>query len=200
MSFESALKVTLRFEGGYANSLKDSGGETFQGISRKWNPQWPGWSKIDAIKIQLVNNRVIKDLQGFFKNKNWKLVDDKAATDSSLPGLISKLYYNEYYNPLLKYNFQQQLLDKMFDIRVNISSENGNKILQHALIDCGKNIAVDGIIGKITLEAISKVDLNCLLNAICNQQFLYYENYVLKKFPDARQSFKDRAFYIPSKD
>jgi lysozyme family protein len=200
MSFESTLKSTLRFEGGYINSKKDSEGEIFQGISRKWNPQWPGWIKIDAIKIQLINDGTIKDLQGFFKEKNWKLVDKRADDDYSLPGLVSKLYRSEYYNPLLRHNFPQQLHDKMFDIRVNISIENSNKILQSALKDCGKNIAIDGIIDKLTLEAITKVDLTCLLNAICQNQFIYYENFVLKKLHESRQLFKDRAFFIPTKD
>jgi lysozyme family protein len=200
MSFESALKATLGFEGGYANSTKDSGGETFQGISRKWNPNWPGWQKIDAIKTHLICAGAVNDLQGFFKKSNWDLVDLRAAKDTALPGLVSELYCDDYYNPLLKYKFPQQLQDKMFDIRVNISIKNGNKILQRALNDCGQDIAVDGAIGKFTLEAVSKADLNTLLKAICRRQFEHYENGVLKDFPNARQHFKNRAYHIPDKD
>ena len=46
----------LKFEGGYASSayaakMGDSGGETYCGIARNYNLDWPGWKIIDAYKL-----------------------------------------------------------------------------------------------------------------------------------------------------
>jgi lysozyme family protein len=50
--FERAYAFTLGSEGGYANDSVDAGGETWCGISRRANPDWPGWPLIDRIKAQ----------------------------------------------------------------------------------------------------------------------------------------------------
>ena len=46
----------LKFEGGYASAayaakMGDSGGETYCGIARNYNLDWPGWKIIDAYKL-----------------------------------------------------------------------------------------------------------------------------------------------------
>lgn len=48
--FSTALKQVLRFEGGYADDPDDVGGETYQGVSRRFFPRWPGWQYLDALK------------------------------------------------------------------------------------------------------------------------------------------------------
>ena len=79
--FYSKLSVA---EGGYVNSPNDSGGETAFGISRKWNPQWPGWSTIDQIKAdypddyktRINNNTTLKKLaKSFYKEGYWDIFD-----------------------------------------------------------------------------------------------------------------------------
>jgi hypothetical protein len=42
------LAFTLRAEGGYVHDPPDP--ETYRGLSRAANPDWPGWAKIDARK------------------------------------------------------------------------------------------------------------------------------------------------------
>lgn len=44
--FESILK----HEGRYANLASDSGGETYCGIARNYQPNWDGWQEIDQAK------------------------------------------------------------------------------------------------------------------------------------------------------
>jgi lysozyme family protein len=48
--FNIAFEKTLLAEGGYklTNIANDNGGQTYAGISRKANPNWAGWSAIDA--------------------------------------------------------------------------------------------------------------------------------------------------------
>lgn len=47
--FEPAFQRTLRAEGGFklTNIKGDRGGQTYAGIARIPNPQWPGWQYID---------------------------------------------------------------------------------------------------------------------------------------------------------
>ena len=49
-NFEDAYKKLLIKEGGYVHDSDDSGGETYRGISRRYNPTWEGWDIIDTYK------------------------------------------------------------------------------------------------------------------------------------------------------
>jgi lysozyme family protein len=196
MSFDKALKHILsNFEGGYANSTKDSGGETFRGISRKTNPSWPGWPTVDKAKLGIGPD------SAFVNNKGaWKKVDAATAGDTGLEAAVSDLYRDKYYTPLLKYGFPQRLLDKMLDLRINMAPLSGNTILQKALVASGQPISVDGAIGPKTLTAAKAVALDELLKNICEAQFAFYENGVLKKFPNSEAHFRERANWIPAED
>ena len=78
-------KVVLA-EGGYVNDKDDNGGETYLGISRKFNPNWKGWTIVDKIKKQykftkdinkaLSNNKdIIKYAKELYKKKYWDVME-----------------------------------------------------------------------------------------------------------------------------
>lgn len=52
--FNPAYEMVMRNEGGYHDGtirgIKDTGGETYMGIARNYNPSWGGWSLIDNYK------------------------------------------------------------------------------------------------------------------------------------------------------
>jgi len=48
--FDEAFEKTAAIEGGYVLDPDDAGGETYKGISRRFNPSWGGWDKIDEMK------------------------------------------------------------------------------------------------------------------------------------------------------
>ncbi len=48
--FDAAFEKTAAIEGGYVFDPDDAGGETYKGISRRFNPSWGGWDKIDEVK------------------------------------------------------------------------------------------------------------------------------------------------------
>jgi len=50
LSFKVAFQRIHQFEGYYANVKDDKGRETYRGISRRFNPTWIGWSRIDEFK------------------------------------------------------------------------------------------------------------------------------------------------------
>ncbi|MBW1801582.1 MAG: hypothetical protein JRJ85_12745, partial [Deltaproteobacteria bacterium] len=41
--FDEAFEKTTAIEGGYVFDPDDAGGETYKGISRRFNPSWGGW-------------------------------------------------------------------------------------------------------------------------------------------------------------
>lgn len=46
-SFREAYEYVRGFEGNYVNIRLDRGGETYGGITRKYNPEWYGWRYVD---------------------------------------------------------------------------------------------------------------------------------------------------------
>ena len=196
MSFETAYKFTKQFEGGYANASKDAGGETFQGISRVAWPSWAGWKIIDEAKAKIPRPNV-----DFINNRMfWAVVDTTVAGNSDLTVLVENFYRKNFYDKTSKHGLPEKITDKMFDVFVNISPKNASKILQRAINRATSNnpaVAVDGIIGKATVAAALSLAADVLLSAICEEQWSFYQNGVLKTFPNAAQSFKNRAFWRP---
>lgn len=70
--FGDAFKKLSIKEGGYVNDKDDAGGETYRGISRKYNPTWQGWTMIDSYKniILLVVKNLNLNLIMMFNFKN----------------------------------------------------------------------------------------------------------------------------------
>ena len=101
--FQDALAVTIRWEGGLSNNPSDSGGETYEGISRNNFPNWAGWPIIDA-----GNYEGNQDLQGavvqFYHDNFWKY-----------DGINS-----------------QDVATKIFDLGVNVGTVHAIKITQGA--------------------------------------------------------------------
>lgn len=85
-SFDIAYANTKTNEGGYANNPKDSGGETYAGISRVHNPSWSGWPFIDQkkkagpIKTNTVFPELAANVKSYYKAHYW---------DNESLGLIS---------------------------------------------------------------------------------------------------------------
>lgn len=68
-SFDIACKLTLAIEGEgkHTKDPRDPGGETYSGISRKYNPDWEGWKYIDKGDYASAD-RLVK---GFYLAKYW---------------------------------------------------------------------------------------------------------------------------------
>jgi hypothetical protein len=47
-NFDTLYKVVQKIERGY--TANDQGAPAYNGINKKWHPQWPGWKKIDEKK------------------------------------------------------------------------------------------------------------------------------------------------------
>jgi len=126
--YDKFYKILIEEEGGWVNDPKDSGGETYKGVSRVYNPKWEGWRIIDEYK------------------KTHKLVKGSIIKDASLDELIKSFYKKNYYFPLGIEAFTDELLAlSLFDFGVNGGVKPAMKLLQYVL-----GITEDGIVGKIT--------------------------------------------------
>ncbi|TPG59951.1 glycosyl hydrolase 108 family protein [Ewingella americana] len=135
-----AYNGTIKSEGGFAltNAASDLGGYTYAGISRKYNPQWAGWSLVDKLVIQgriiaggkpFITPELETQVQNFYKVTFW----DKIKGD-----IIASQAVAEY----------------IFDFAVNTGESDAGKVAQSA---CKAGLKLDGAIGTLTVTAINKV-------------------------------------------
>jgi lysozyme family protein len=175
--FSIAYQKTSVFEGGYSNDARDRGGETYKGISRKFHPDWGGWSILD-------------------------LMNDKNTKNSQLQSLVNSFYYNEFWAFLKCDEFDQPIADELFDTAVNQGKITAAKYLQESLNLLNNNqrhykdITVDGEIGNVTINAYKEYmstsdfpgrskekNINTLLKVLNGLQFERYKD-IVKRSPD----------------
>jgi len=164
--FQPAFDGTTRIEGGHVDDSQDSGGETYMGISRKWNPNWVGWAIIDA-------------------QKNLPNFPASLATIVGLYDKVKAFYRSDYWEVLKGDQIPSQAVaEELFDTAVNVSKKTAVEFLQDALNALNRNgatyddIAVDGGMGPVTIKALSSYledDQDDLLLAVMNGlQLSYY--------------------------
>lgn len=162
-NFKIGLKIVLDIEGGFVNDPVDPGGATNMGITQK--------------------------IYNLFLSKEHK---PERSVKSIEPKEVEYIYYNYFWLPS-KCNELPDMIDVFhFDTAVNCGNGMAAKILQTAL-NANEKIKVDGIIGKITLDAIKKYTIPELLACYNVAREIYYEiiiekNQSLKKFEKGWQN------------
>jgi lysozyme family protein len=152
-TFENAIPVILKHEGGYVNNPLDHGGATNWGIS--------------TLIIQRENITAeelgIPDLTP----ESIKLMTIDAAKS-----IYKKLFWDKYaYGRIVN----QNVATKIMDINVNCGVSRAHCIAQLASTDCGHPLTSDGILGSKSFAAINACDPTKLLKAMCARQLAYYE-------------------------
>lgn len=112
--FDIEFDKVIIAEGGYVNDPDDNGGETYLGISRKFNPKWGGWAIIDKEKK--------KGLKGITS----RLKANHELTDKA------KLLYKENYWDILELDDipNQKIAHQLFDTCVNCGAKVAIDIAQ----------------------------------------------------------------------
>lgn len=117
-TFNDAYKILIKKEGGYVNDSDDSGGETYKGISRRYNLKWEGWEIIDNYKKK-------------YYGKSLSRILDK---DENLDKLVKDLYKTNYWDIFELDDIPSQgLAYQMFDTCVNCGSAAAIRFAQAAL-------------------------------------------------------------------
>lgn len=177
--FEKALKATAGFEGGYVFDPDDDGGETFRGISRRANPDWPGWELVDQYKA--ISKRP-EDI-----NKHF-------AGDEMIEELATERWYANYWIPIKDIPYRLTRI-KVYDTGVNLNPPKAVKLLQRCV-----GTKPDGKIGPITIAAIKKADEAKLLNSFCWLQREYYLDCIRKnpRKVKYKNGWLARAAWVPT--
>lgn len=137
-NYSIAYNKVIKIEGGYVNDPDDAGGETYMGISRKFNPNAKFWKVIDEIK-SINKNITNKEMNTILKKNN------------SIIGEIKNIYKNKYWDKLYLDNLNsQKIAEELFDTAVNMGVSVAIKILQNAL-----KVKTDG---KMTNDLIKTVN------------------------------------------
>lgn len=108
--YAHAVVKTLDHEGGFVDHPDDRGGMTYMGITRKYHPDWIGWTMIDE--------------------------HGPRVSDNFLKASILQLYYDEYWlksrcDFLAQYS--PRLARHVFDAAVHHGTRRAIKLLQQAL-------------------------------------------------------------------
>ena len=118
--FGDAFKKLSIKEGGYVNDKDDAGGETYRGISRKYNPTWQGWTMIDSYKKHYTVG-----------SKEFK---SKLDNDVQLQKLVWQKYKVGYWDVFELDDFNsQRVAEQLFDTNVNCGQVAAIKMAQRVL-------------------------------------------------------------------
>lgn len=180
-TFQKAYQITALIEGGWADDPDDSGGPTWKGISRKYEPAWPGWLIVDKLKHQ----------------PNFP---HSLSLNKDLQGLVLSQYKKNYWDVL---NLDQLQSDKvaneLFDTAVNCGVTKASKILQEALNLTNNNgklypdISIDGKVGPVTIKLTNNHPRPNLLYKVLNAlQGEYYMN--IMRFNPSQEVFANTWF------
>lgn len=169
-NFRSAYESIMTHEGGYSNDPVDAGGETYKGISRRYHPDWAGWSIIDQLK----------------SSSNFPA---NLSNSPQLQEMVSQFYKEKYWDTFWGDKItSQHVANELFDISVNLGRKRAVRFLQRALNLLNRNqqsypdISEDGIFGPNTMNTLNHYlfmdddpkPLLTILNILQGNQYIEY--------------------------
>lgn len=144
--YEGAFQRTTAHEGGYVHDPDDAGGETYKGISRRFNPSWGGWAIIDDLK------------RGTGPGDDFS---DALAGRLELQEAVRSFYRHHYWDKFWGDEIpSQEVAEELFDTGVNMGIHRAVGFLQEGLNLLNRNqtsyedIMEDGRFGPGTLNAL----------------------------------------------
>lgn len=150
-NFDAYYKIRLKpFEGGYCSAAdaakqNDSGGETYLGIARNYNPKWEGWTIIDSYIAQ----------HGVPKRNTYIPIDQlyQLAEDYSKRSYWDVLGGDQIQNQ----SVAEALVDFGFNSGIRTAAKKAQKII---------GAGVDGAFGKNSIIALNAFDGQSFVNAL----------------------------------
>lgn len=161
LNFLYAVSIVLKHEGGLSDDRRDPGGITNFGITIPW-------LKEKGIKA---DPQFIRDLT---RDRAKQLYHDYMW----VPNHYGRIY-------------AVKIATKIMDMAVNMGEVRAHRLVQEALNSLNKeNIAVDGIIGHITLDAINGSVESYLHQELRDLSIQYYKA-IVRDHPDMLWAEKD---------
>jgi lysozyme family protein len=144
IEFDISFTKSGRAEGsGWSNRSADRGGETYRGISRPKNPDWPGWTIIDKAK----------DAPGFPR---------QLEMDPILNSMVVAFYRALWVRLRCQSMPTQELADIVFDTAIICGETTAVIYLQRSLNVLNReakswpDVEVDGKLGAVTIAIANK--------------------------------------------
>lgn len=174
-SFETAYKKTMGHEGGYSNRATDAGGETYKGISRRFNPSWRGWRIIDKAKSNKSHFPECLD------EEKYSLLHDMVRN------FFRRRYWDVYEADEMGPAFQP-IANELFDTGVNMGVQRAILFLQQSInilvyrkgVISTEVLVEDGLFGPKTFKALTTMNqkfipiLYKLMNIMQADHYLKY--------------------------
>lgn len=158
--YQEIINRVLKHEGGFINHKNDPGGATKWGVSLRWLQKQADSDLIDGDL----------DNDGDIDVDDIKEVDKEDA---------SRFYYKNWWNRHNYSSYEKPVGEKLFDMAINMGSEQAHKLLQRALNMLGEDLVVDGIIeGPNTQESLTRHDAQQIVDALCDTQLDFYQSLV----------------------
>lgn len=92
--------------------------------------------------------------------------------------MAGQIYYLDWWRRYQMYSLQPLTSSKLLDICVNVGGPRGIRLLQQSLRWCGDTVAVDGIIGNITISTANSFDDESVVDALRRCTVDYYHHLV----------------------
>lgn len=177
MTVRQMAAAIVKREGGFVNDPKDAGGPTNHGVS--------------LYKYAKGKPELDLDGDGDIDIDDIKLVTPEIAID---------LYVKDFYVAPNFSKLPQPLDAQAFDLAVNAGAKRSGIVFQRALNALGANLrSIDGVLGRMTLEAVPKIlnakGMKALNNQFVAERIRFYEGLVATKPSNAKflKGWKNRA-------
>lgn len=159
-NFTIGHKILESIEGGYVHDPLDRGGETLNGIARKFHPNWEGWAIVDAIKRA-----------GSCDTKQLAL---KLASEERLQSLVGAFYKKNFWDKMRLDEIESQVVaNNLYLFGVNAGIARAVKFAQQIV-----GTRQDGMLGAKTLAAINATDEAHFKKAFDALEIAYYKGIV----------------------
>ena len=180
-TFDKAIGIILKHEGGYVNHPSDPGGATNYGISLRFLADYPNIGDFDHdgdVDAEDIRVMTINDAMAIYRAAWWEKFKYELISD-------------------------QTVATKVFDFSVNMGAKRAHILLQRALNRAfGLKLAEDGVIGPNTRNVInSAVDgsgKQLLIDAYSQVAWEFYQGLIAAnpKLSAFAKGWKNRAFSI----
>ena len=139
-----AIPKVLEYEGAYSNDPVDPGGETVFGITRKYEPNWEGWKRVDEIKTSGIGPLV-----------------SIISKDTEIARCVFDYYDNLWSSFCLTQVQSQALAECIYNGCINQGAKRVIQWLQYcvnALSVSSEDISEDGAMGVGTINRVSALE------------------------------------------